>query len=346
MNIFHETNLIEQIILSQIAAALDESVMMPLIDEDTGVIRGTIPNTMDYLFSTYGNISDQKLNETRQSTINHTYIHADPIANVFNVINKYAAMAQAQGTPETSEQLISIGRIIITNANIFADSVEKWDTRIPTDKTWTNFKMHFTNAQKAYKLARPTDTVSQHHYTSQANIAELVNNAIDDRTSQHLAAEAEIAHQTIIDEHLANLAAQENNQQANTSQQQISPEIQQIMQTLNSLTAQLTTTGGNNNNSSNGNTSTGNNRNNNRRTNGYRGRNFDPNFGNNRNNNNNNNNTNNSNRQPRERHYCWSHGSCAHKSSDCTYKNNGHKTNATFANMQGGSTNGCFWMNN
>ena len=132
VNLFHETNLLEQIILSQINGALNNSVMMPLIDEDTGVIRGTVQNTMDYLFSTYGNISDQKLNKTRQETINHTYIHADPIANVFNVINKYAAMAQAQGTPETSEQLISIGRIIITNANIFADSVENGITNQQT----------------------------------------------------------------------------------------------------------------------------------------------------------------------------------------------------------------------
>ena len=127
--------------------------MMPLIDEDTGVIRGTVQNTMDYLFSTYGNISDQKLNETRQETINHTYIHANPIANLFIVINKYAVMAQAQGTPETSEQLISIGRIIITNANIFADSVENWDNKPANIKTWVNFKTHFTSAQKAYKLA-------------------------------------------------------------------------------------------------------------------------------------------------------------------------------------------------
>jgi len=340
VGLFHETNLIEQIILSQISAALDESVMMPLIDEDTGVIRGTIPNTMDYLFSTYGNISDQKLNETRQVTINHTYVHADPVANVFNVINKYAAMAQAQGTPETSEQLISIGRIIITNANIFADSVEKWDNRNIGDKTWTDFKMHFTNAQKAYKLARPTDTVSQHHYTSQANIAELVNNAIDDRTSQQLAAEAEIAHQNIINEHLANMAAQDNAQQANSSQQQVSPEVQQIMQTLSNLTAQLT----NNSNSGNNGNNNGGNRNGNRRTNGYKGKNFNPNFNRNNNSANNNNNNSANNGQPRQRYYCWSHGSCAHKSADCNHKNNGHKDDATYANMKGGSNDHCFWI--
>ena len=293
--------------------------MMPLIDEDTGVIRGTVQHTMDYLFGTYGNISDQKLNETRQSTINHTYIHADPIANVFNVINKYAAMAQAQGTPETSEQLISIGRIIITNANIFADSVEKWDNRPAADKTWTNFKAHFTSAQKAYKLARPTDTVSQHNYTSQAQIAELVNAAIDERTNKQLAAEADIAEQKMINEHLAQLAALENPQQANSSQQQPSTDLQQILQTLTNLTNKIA----NNNNNSNNNNNNNNNNNDRDRKKGGRDR---------------------RGTRQKQRQYCWTHGSCSHKGTECNYKADGHKDDATFADMKGGSTKNCFWI--
>ena len=36
-------------------------------------------------------------------------------------------MEEAHGNPEIEEQLISIGTIIITNAHIFADAVEKWN---------------------------------------------------------------------------------------------------------------------------------------------------------------------------------------------------------------------------
>ena len=41
--------------------------------------------------------------------------------------------------------------------------------------------------------------------------------------------------------------------------------------------------------------------------------------------------------------YCWSHGACAHQSKDCkqSYRKNGHKEDATFANKQGGSTLYC-----
>jgi hypothetical protein len=36
--------------------------------------------------------------------------------------------------------------------------------------------------------------------------------------------------------------------------------------------------------------------------------------------------------------YCWTHGACAHSSTECNNQLPGHATTATFHNMQGGST--------
>jgi type IV secretory pathway VirB10-like protein len=44
------------------------------------------------------------------------------------------------------------------------------------------------------------------------------------------------------------------------------------------------------------------------------------------------------------RAYCWTHGSCIHTSANCNTPANGHQTSANFANMQNGSTHGCYWM--
>ena len=43
----------------------------------------------------------------------------------------------------------------------------------------------------------------------------------------------------------------------------------------------------------------------------------------------------------RKKFYCWTHGACAHKSTDCRNKREGHKDNATFNNKMNGSTKGC-----
>ena len=40
-------------------------------------------------------------------------------------------------------------------------------------------------------------------------------------------------------------------------------------------------------------------------------------------------------------HYCWSHGACAHPSSECKSKQSGHQDSATFDNKMGGSTAYC-----
>ncbi|KAI2507660.1 hypothetical protein MHU86_6753 [Fragilaria crotonensis] len=48
---------------------------------------------------------------------------------------------------------------------------------------------------------------------------------------------------------------------------------------------------------------------------------------------------------PAARAYCWSHGACAHPSSECNNQLPGHQTSATFANMHhGGNTSNCFWL--
>ena len=80
---------------------------------------------MNYIIDTFGNISDQTLNEERQKVINHTYVHSVSIPDVFNVISKYTEMTDAHGTPEMNYQRIIMGRVIITNALIFTESIEK-----------------------------------------------------------------------------------------------------------------------------------------------------------------------------------------------------------------------------
>ena len=43
--------------------------------------------------------------------------------------------------------------------------------------------------------------------------------------------------------------------------------------------------------------------------------------------------------------YCSTHGNCAHTGEECETPVPNHNTSATFANMMGGSTLGCYWVN-
>ena len=46
-------------------------------------------------------------------------------------------------------------------------------------------------------------------------------------------------------------------------------------------------------------------------------------------------------RNNRLRNYCWTHGRCNHKSSECNNKKRGHKDDATLQDKKGGSTKKC-----
>ena len=48
--------------------------------------------------------------------------------------------------------------------------------------------------------------------------------------------------------------------------------------------------------------------------------------------------------QNQRRKYCWTHGSCAHNGKEYNRKAEGHKDDASFSNMLGGSSSGCYWL--
>jgi hypothetical protein len=42
--------------------------------------------------------------------------------------------------------------------------------------------------------------------------------------------------------------------------------------------------------------------------------------------------------------YCWTHGNCSHSGTDCETPADGHIKEASYANMQEGSTTRCHWL--
>jgi len=76
---YHQTILIEKTILNQFQEALNDSVLMPLLHDDTGTIKSSIPEVFKYLFDTYGNITDQMIHEERATLVQHQYIHEQDV---------------------------------------------------------------------------------------------------------------------------------------------------------------------------------------------------------------------------------------------------------------------------
>jgi hypothetical protein len=309
---FNACNLIEQTIVQQINTALDEDCLTDLINDDTGLLEGTIPKIIQTLFDTYGSITPQSLAAAKAKVEAVIYNHGRPIVTISTEINEYA---------ETTEQLINIGIIIITRSTIFSSDIRKWHDKPIADKTWPDFKEHFKAAQKAIKKSQPaitTNTLGYHE--QQANTAASLVDQVIDRLSSQRDDVTAITAET--------LAEQQMQQQllgmANSAQQSqhMLDQMTALATTVSTLQTQL-----DNKNQS-------------------RGRNNGDNRGRDRDNNRRGRNGGRCGRGGARRpfQYCWLHGNCSHSGPDCESPSDGHIKDATYADMQGGSTTRCHWL--
>jgi hypothetical protein len=86
--LFQACNLIERTIIQQINTALDKDCLADLIDDETGLLKGTIPIIVQTLFDNYGEITPQTLAAAKAKVEATTYDHARPIVNIFTDINE------------------------------------------------------------------------------------------------------------------------------------------------------------------------------------------------------------------------------------------------------------------
>jgi hypothetical protein len=325
MAAFQACNLIERTIIQQINTALDPDCLADLIDDETGLLEGTIPEILQSLFDTYGDITPQSLAAAKTKVEATTYNHTRPIVNIFTDINAYANMADAAHATETATQLINIGIIIITRSTIFSSDVRKWHDKPEADKTWANFTAHFKAAQKAIKKSQPTITTDSLGFHEQANAASSIVDQVIERLATPPEAASVFTAETFaeqqIHEHLTNMA---NSTQQN---QKMLEQMTALASTVSTLQTQISNANANHNQGRGGRRG--------QRHNHGGGRNNDR--------------TERGNRKGRDTprrsfQYCWTHGNCAHSGSDCETKADGHIAEATYSDMQGGSTTRCHWL--
>ena len=321
MTIFTTCNLIARTITQQINTAIDDDCLANLIDDDTGLLEGTIPEIFAELYSTFGAITPQSLAVAKAKLEATVYNHARPITNLFTTIADYANMADAANAPETNAQIINIALIIITSSAIFASDIRKWNDKPIVEKTWPAFKLHFKNAQRAIKQSQPTVTTDSLGYHDTANAATLVDQVLQ-RLSNQTDTTSIITPESTADQLAEAQMQQHVTNMANATQQNATmlEQIQSLTSSISSLQSQVRN--GSQSGSSGGR---------------GRGRGRDSGRGGGRGNG-----RGNGPRGPPA--YCWTHGNCSHPSSECSYKAEGHIDSATGSNMQGGSIRRCHWL--
>ena len=321
---FREVADVKKSLIKQIVATIEPVYLRTLRNSDTNSITRELPSILGYLFHRYGRVNPDRLNDKEMEVRAFVYNLQDPLVSLFDQVEDLKKLGDAAQMPYTQQQIINFGIQLIRNTQDFQDGLKAWYSKPTLDKTWPNFKTHFEDEYDKMKLVRGTtmhqagfhqanfiaSQVMEEVHNVQNNVLQLIDKF--DNNKENTAPPPPIEQQ-------ANITKTSDNPA--TVQSEMMKLLQSLQQEVKGL--KLANNPNNLNNQNNPN-------NQNRQNSNYKGNNYDPNFNRNRTS------------QPRSRElYCWSHGACGHKGSDCKRSKDGHKNDATFNNKLGGSTYGC-----
>jgi hypothetical protein len=85
-----------------------------------------------------------------------TYEPSHPIEDLFRQMQDGRAYAQAGQQPYGKHQIINIAYALVFNTCVYSDACEEWEKHDILEKTWENFKAHFTTKHHLYRKQTQT----------------------------------------------------------------------------------------------------------------------------------------------------------------------------------------------
>ena len=318
LRVFNEVLNVEAALRQQIVAAIDDQYLASIRSTQSNAINMSVHEILStHLYPLYGDIDPEKLQQQESTVRSMVYDPTEAPDVVYQAIDNLMTMGSAGHAPYTSSQAVNMAYIILSKTGKFETSLREWIRKPQVDKTWVNFKAHFTAAHKELKKLGSI-AINNTATFQQANlIQQMVAHAMQDVLQQHI--DETGVKETFVPP--TEPTRPPEIQQANAVQQpsandQVIPLMMQQMKSMqdmmlamqNNMNTMCTNTNGNN---------------------------FNPNGFNN------NNRQKNLNGGGKERKYCWTHGWCFHDGRECTRKAQGHQDNATLHNRMKGSNKGC-----
>ena len=167
MRLYKEWKNVEKALLCHAQNALENKYIEPMINEDTGLIEDDLPTVLTYLDTNYGKVLSEEVKQKESEVLSTSFNPADPIVVLFCLIEQLQKLAIAAGIPYSTEQQLEIGLTIIRSTRDFEKSLGEWNNKVPTIKTWTLVKTHFTRAQTDLKAIRgPTMQQAGFHHVN------------------------------------------------------------------------------------------------------------------------------------------------------------------------------------
>ena len=140
MRLFREVTGVDQSLMQQIVATVEETYLMDVHNCTMNSINDTVPDVLAHLQENYGQLIPRELLERDDIVKKTTYHPQCPIGTVFSAIKELLKFANITGTSYTQHQAVKLAYVIIHRTGKFSLAIRKWN-RMPTmHKTWVRLK--------------------------------------------------------------------------------------------------------------------------------------------------------------------------------------------------------------
>ena len=173
LRVFREVQGVDQALRQQIATAIELQYLEAIRNTATGRIALPVRDIIRHLYSVYGRVTPQKLQDRENAVRQMVYDPVNTIDGIFTAVDELVQYADAANSPYTQAQIINLAYIIVNRTGHFRRWILSWNERPQVQKTWTNFKMHFRDA---HHQLRETTLLQQQQSSFHVNaVRELLD---------------------------------------------------------------------------------------------------------------------------------------------------------------------------
>jgi hypothetical protein len=155
---------VEAMLKRQIIAAIPDTFIKILKDEDYGYANVTTLTLLTHLDTTYGTVTPDDLDENIRK-MNREWSPTQPLEDLWNQIMECRRFATAHD-PISEAAAIRSAVNNLENSGVFTDALKEWRRKPVLEQTWDNLKTAFEQADKERR--RNTNTAGEMGYANKA----------------------------------------------------------------------------------------------------------------------------------------------------------------------------------
>jgi hypothetical protein len=162
---------VEQALKKQITNVSEPMYLDVLNDDMVGFANISARYILGQLFTTYGNITTVDL-ENNFEHMRRAWYPQQPIESLFKQIQDCADYSEAGSVLIGHPQKINVGYANIFATGHFMSACRRWNEKPLADKTWAQFKAHFSAAHHQHKQMQGESAATAWYHYANASVGQ------------------------------------------------------------------------------------------------------------------------------------------------------------------------------